>query len=106
MDYAHSKNIKVIIDLVHAHAATNTFEGINFWDGTDYQYFHSLPKGRHELWDSRIFDYSKYEVLRFLLSNIRYWMDEYRIDGYRFDGVTSMIYHHHGISYGFTGHYD
>ena len=75
VDYAHSKGIKVLIDLVHAHAATNTLEGINFWDGTDYQYFHSLPKGRHELWDSRIFDYGKYEVLRFLLSNIRYWME-------------------------------
>lgn len=57
------------------------------------------------MWDSRIFDYSKYEVLRFLLSNIRFWMEEYRVDGYRFDGVTSMIYQHHGINFGFTGNY-
>jgi 1,4-alpha-glucan branching enzyme len=47
VDYAHLKGIKVVIDLVHAHAATNTLEGINLWDGTDYQYFHSLPKGLH-----------------------------------------------------------
>lgn len=75
------------------------------WDGTDYQYFHSLPQGYHSQWDSRIFDYGKYEVQRFLLSNINYWMTEFQIDGYRFDGVTSMIYKHHGIGYGFTGNY-
>jgi len=96
-------NIKIIIDLVHSHAAKNVLEGINMWDGTDYQYFHGGEKGNHPLWDSRVFDYSKYEVLRFLLSNIRYWLEEYNADGYRFDGVTSMLYTHHGKNYGFTG---
>ena len=75
------------------------------WDGSDYQYFHGGEKGLHPLWDSRVFDYSKYEVLRFLLSNIRYWLEEYNADGFRFDGVTSMLYHHHGKGFGFTGNY-
>lgn len=63
-----------MIDLVHAHATKNVLEGINHWDGTDYQYFHGGAAGTHSQWDSRIFDYSKYEVLRFLLSNIRFWL--------------------------------
>lgn len=105
VDDAHGMGIKVIIDLVHSHAAKNVNEGINMWDGTDYQYFHGGDKGNHPLWDSRVFDYSKYEVLRFLLSNIRYWLEEYQTDGFRFDGVTSMLYHHHGKGVGFTGGY-
>jgi 1,4-alpha-glucan branching enzyme len=75
-------------------------------DGTDYQYFHGGSKGQHTLWDSRIFDYSKYEVLRFLLSNLSWYLEEYRFDGFRFDGITSMMYHHHGIGYGFSGDYN
>ena len=63
-----------MIDLVHAHAVKNSNEGINYWDGTEYQYFHAGEAGTHQQWDSKIFDYSKYEVLRFLLSNIRYWL--------------------------------
>jgi 1,4-alpha-glucan branching enzyme len=105
IDEAHKHNIKVIVDIVHSHAAKNALEGINLWDGTDYQYFHGGNKGLHPLWDSRVFDYSKYEVIRFLLSNIRFWLEEYNVDGFRFDGVTSMIYTHHGAGYGFTGNY-
>ena len=103
IDEAHKRNIKVVIDIVHAHATKNINEGINLWDGTDYQYFHSGEKGHHSQWDSKIFDYSKYEVLRFLLSNIKFWLTEYNADGFRFDGVTSMLYKHHGINYGFIG---
>jgi 1,4-alpha-glucan branching enzyme len=106
VDEAHGMGIKIIIDLVHSHAAKNVLEGINLWDGTDYQYFHGGEKGNHPMWDSRVFDYSKYEVLRFLLSNIRFWIEEYSADGYRFDGVTSMLYEHHGKGYGFTGNYN
>ena len=105
VDEAHRHGIKVIIDIVHSHAAKNVNEGINMWDGTDYQYFHGDGKGNHPLWDSRVFDYSKYEVMRFLLSNVRFWLEEYNADGYRFDGVTSMLYTHHGAGYGFTGNY-
>lgn len=73
------------------------------FDGTDHLYFHEGAKGRHELWDSRLFNYGSHEVLRFLLSNLRYYMDVYMFDGFRFDGVTSMMYTHHGIGTGFSG---
>jgi len=76
---------------------------INMFDGTDHLYFHEGAKGRHELWDSRLFNYGSHEVLRFLLSNLRFYMDEFMFDGFRFDGVTSMMYTHHGIGTGFSG---
>ncbi len=105
IDTAHGYGIKVIMDLVHSHAVKNTHEGLNLFDGTDHQYFHAGPRGQHSAWDSMCFDYSKYEVLRFLLSNCRYWIDEFQFDGYRFDGVTSMLYLDHGLGKAF-GSYD
>ncbi|CAD8081375.1 unnamed protein product [Paramecium primaurelia] len=105
IDTAHSHGITVLMDLVHSHASSNVLDGINEWDGTEYQYFHAGGKGKHELWDSKLFDYSKWEVIRFLLSNLSWWMNEYQFDGFRFDGVTSMLYVHHGNGYGFTGGY-
>jgi len=95
----------VVIDLVHSHASNNTMDGIHMMDGTDYCYSHAGPKGYHSGWDSMLFDYSKYEVKRFLLSNLAWFLEEYNIDGFRFDAVTSILYHHHGIGYGFTGNY-
>jgi 1,4-alpha-glucan branching enzyme len=97
IDNAHSMGIVVLLDVVHSHASKNTLDGLNEFDGSDHLYFHEGGKGRHELWDSRLFNYSHHEVLRFLLSNLRFWMDEYQFDGFRFDGVTSMLYNHHGI---------
>ena len=97
IDTAHSMGILVLLDLVHSHASNNVLDGLNMFDGSDHLYFHGGEKGRHELWDSRLFNYGHHEVLRFLLSNLRYWMEEYRFDGFRFDGVTSMLYTHHGI---------
>jgi len=73
------------------------------FDGTDHQYFHGGERGYHVKWDSLLFDYSKWEVLRFLLSNLAWYLEEYRFDGFRFDGVTSMLYTHHGIDFDFTG---
>ncbi|KAK3946285.1 glycoside hydrolase superfamily [Diplogelasinospora grovesii] len=105
VDTAHSMGIVVLLDLVHSHASNNVLDGLNEFDGTDHQYFHEGAKGRHELWDSRLFNYGHHEVMRFLLSNLRFWMDEYRFDGFRFDGVTSMLYTHHGIGTGFSGGY-
>jgi 1,4-alpha-glucan branching enzyme len=75
------------------------------YDGTDHLYFHTGGKGVHDLWDSRLFNYGSHEVLRFLLSNLRFYMEEYRFDGFRFDGVTSMMYLHHGNGTGFSGGY-
>jgi len=100
VDEAHGMGLTVIIDLVHSHAVSNEVEGLSRFDGTPYQYFHDGPRGRHEAWDSRCFDYGKPEVVHFLLSNCRFWLDEYRVDGFRFDGVTSMLYLDHGLGPG------
>lgn len=96
IDTAHGMRIAVIMDIVHSHAVKNVNEGINEFDGSDHQYFHPGEKGYHEGWDSKLFDYGKLQVQQFLLSNIRYWLEEFHFDGFRFDGVTSMMYHHHG----------
>eukprot|EP00931_Biecheleriopsis_adriatica_P037103 TRINITY_DN2129_c0_g3_i1.p1 TRINITY_DN2129_c0_g3~~TRINITY_DN2129_c0_g3_i1.p1 ORF type:complete len:1462 (-),score=350.98 TRINITY_DN2129_c0_g3_i1:235-4620(-) len=105
IDAAHAHGITVLMDLVHAHMSSNQIDGIASMDGTDHCYTHGGPKGKQEQWDSSLFDYNKYEVLRFLLSNIRWWLDEYGFDGFRFDGVTSMLYQSHGIGKGYTGGY-
>ncbi|KAM3875476.1 LOW QUALITY PROTEIN: 1,4-alpha-glucan-branching enzyme-like [Diretmus argenteus] len=106
IDVAHSMGIMVLLDVVHSHASKNTDDGLNKYDGSDSCFFHSPPRGYHKLWDSQLFNYSSWEVLRFLLSNLRWWMEEYRFDGFRFDGVTSMMYHHHGIGKAvFSGDY-
>jgi len=101
---AHEMGLTVIMDIVHSHAVKNFAEGLNEFDGTDHQYFHEGRRGYHEGWDSKLFDYGKWEVKKFLLSNVRYWMEEFHFDGYRFDGVTSMLYTHHG--YTSFDHYD
>jgi len=101
IDAAHGLGIVVLLDIVHSHAVKNTAEGLNLFDGTRHQYFHDGPRGEHPAWDSMLFDYSKTEVRRFLLSNIRYWLEEFQFDGFRFDGVTSMLYLDHGFGSGF-----
>lgn len=93
---AHEMGINVIMDLVHSHSVKNTAEGINEFDGTVYQFFHEGAEGEHPDWDSKLFDYQKPGVAHFLLSNVKYWLEEYHFDGFRFDGVTSMIYKNHG----------
>lgn len=94
---AHEMGIGVVMDLVHSHYVKNINEGINRLDGTDSLYSVAGPEGEHPQWDSMLFDYRKYEVQHFLLSNIKYWLDEFHFDGFRFDGVTSMLYRHHGV---------
>jgi 1,4-alpha-glucan branching enzyme len=106
VDGAHAKGIAVVMDLVHSHSVSNEVEGLSRFDGTLHQYFHDLPRGRHSAWDSRCFDYGKIQVLHFLLSNCRFWLDEYRIDGFRFDGVTSMLYLDHGLENQFASYAD
>ena len=102
IDTAHAMGLTVLLDLVHSHAIKNIAEGINEFDGTDYQFFHSGSKGSHPAWDTKLFNYGKPEVLHFLLSNIKFWLEEYHFDGYRFDGVSSMLYHHQGLGVAFT----
>ena len=98
---AHSMGIRVLLDLVHSHAVKNHAEGINMFDGTVWQFFYDGMKGEHPAWDTKCFDYGREGVLRFLLSNLRYWLTEYHFDGFRFDGITSMIYHDHGLGVSF-----
>ncbi|XP_001361183.3 1,4-alpha-glucan-branching enzyme [Drosophila persimilis] len=106
IDVAHSHGLYVLLDVVHSHASKNVQDGLNQFDGTNSCFFHDGARGEHSLWDSRLFNYVEYEVLRFLLSNLRWWHDEYNFDGYRFDGVTSMLYHSRGIGEGFSGDYN
>lgn len=95
---AHEMGIAVIMDIVHSHYVKNINEGLNELDGTDHHYSKSGEAGYQPYWDSMLFDYGKGEVSHFLLSNIKYWLDEFHFDGFRFDGVTSMIFHHHGYT--------
>ena len=98
---AHEMNIRVLLDVVHSHAVKNTTEGINMFDGTTSQFFHDNAKGEHPAWDTKCFNYGKDEVIHFLLSNLKFWMTEYHFDGFRFDGVTSMIYNDHALETSF-----
>ena len=102
IDKAHSLGIAVLLDVVHSHAVKNTTDGINEFDGTSYQFFHEGERGNHPAWGTKLFNYEKNEVIHFLLSNLKFWMTEYHFDGFRFDGVTSMIYHNHGLGVEFT----
>lgn len=99
---AHAMGIRVMLDVVHSHAVKNTAEGINMFDGTTWQFFHDGPKGDHPAWGTKCFDYGKTGVIHFLLSNLKFWMTEYHFDGFRFDGVTSMLYHDHGLGTDFN----
>lgn len=106
IDTAHRMGIAVIMDIVHSHAVKNEVEGLGRFDGTYTQYFHGGTRREHPAWDSLCFDYGKNEVLHFLLSNCKFWLEEYRFDGFRFDGVTSMLYYSHGLGEAFTGYDD
>ena len=98
---AHEMGIRVLLDVVHSHAVSNYAEGINMFDGTTWQFFHDGGKGDHPAWGTKCFNYGKDEVIHFLLSNLKFWMTEYHFDGFRFDGVTSMLYHDHGLGTNF-----
>ena len=113
IDAAHQMGLAVIMDIVHSHAVKNEVEGLGNLAGAPCQYFYQGDRREHPAWDSLCFDYGKNEVLHFLLSNCRYWLEEFKFDGFRFDGVTSMLYYSHGLgeafcNYGdyFNGHQD
>jgi len=105
VDAAHGLGLTVLLDVVHSHASKNVQDGLNRWDSTDAGYFHSGARGDHPQWDSRLFNYREWETLRFLLSNLRLWLEDFFFDGFRFDGVTSMLYHDRGLGTGFSGTY-
>ena len=101
IDTAHGMGISVILDIIHSHAVKNAKEGIGYFDGSDHLYTHHGEKGHHKVWDSRCFDYGKPETVQFLLSNLKYWLQKFHFDGFRFDGVTSMCYFDHGLGVDF-----
>ncbi len=101
---AHGMGIRVLLDVVHSHACPNVGEGLHLQDGTDGQYFLQGDQGWHPAWGTKLFNYGRVEVLHFLLSNLKFWQTEYHFDGFRFDGVTSMIYHDHGLGSAFTNY--
>ncbi len=106
IDEAHGLGVTVIMDIVHSHAVKNEMEGLGRFDGSYNQYFYSGFRREHPAWDSLCFDYGKNEVIHFLLSNCKFWLDEYKFDGFRFDGVTSMLYYSHGLGEAFTTYGD
>jgi 1,4-alpha-glucan branching enzyme len=109
VDTAHKHGIHVLLDIVHSHISSNADDGLAGFDvgqGLGQNYFLQGDAGYHRQWDSKLLDYGCYETLRYLLSNVRFWLDEYNFDGFRFDGVSSMLYHHHGIDVGFSGDYN
>jgi 1,4-alpha-glucan branching enzyme len=106
VDSAHKGGIRVIMDLIHSHSVKNINEGLGLFDGSPSQYFHADDRRNHKAWDSLCFDYGKDKVIHFLLSNCRYWLEEYKFDGFRFDGITSMIYYDHGLGKDFASYDD
>ncbi|MEG0253542.1 MAG: alpha-amylase family glycosyl hydrolase, partial [Muribaculaceae bacterium] len=106
IDEAHRMGIAVIMDIVHSHAVKNEIEGLGRFDGSYNQYFYGDDRREHPAWDSLCFDYGKNEVLHFLLSNCKFWLEEYNFDGFRFDGVTSMLYYNHGLGKAFSNYDD
>ncbi len=104
IDEAHGMGLAVIMDIVHSHAVKNEVEGLGRFDGSPDQFFHGDHRREHVAWDSLCFDYGKNEVIHFLLSNVHYWLKEFRFDGFRFDGVTSMLYWDHGLGRDFTSY--
>ena len=104
VDDAHGRGIAVVMDIVHSHSVDNEAEGLSLFDGREDLYFYSGSQGHHPAWGSRCFDYGKSETKYFLLSNCKFWMEEYHLDGFRFDGVTSMLYWDHGLGRDFVGY--
>lgn len=106
IDAAHTHGIRVFMDIIHSHSVKNEVEGLSRFDGTLYQFFHDGPRGLHRQWDSRCFDYARPMVIKFLLSNLRYWIEAFHVDGFRFDGVTSMLFEDHGLDRAFVSYAD
>ena len=101
---AHRMGIAVVLDVVHSHACPNEGEGLHRQDGTEGQYFLEGERGWHPAWKTRLFNYENSMTLHLLLSNLKYWQDEFHFDGFRFDGVTSMLYENHGLGTAFTSY--
>ena len=91
VDTLHQNGIGVILDWVASHFPSDA-HGLARFDGTEL-YEHADPRqGFHPQWRSLIFNYSRYEVRDFLISNAIFWLEKYHFDGLRVDAVASMLY--------------
>lgn len=106
IDEAHKQGVAVIMDIVHSHAVKNEVEGLGNLAGDPNQFFYPGERHEHPAWDSLCFDYGKDDVIHFLLSNCKYWLEVFHFDGFRFDGVTSMLYYSHGLGEAFVNYSD